>query len=248
MSLHIAAEHLKSQGRGPDDQLVHMSSNEVRGLAALAKAHGGQLSTNPKTGLPEAGFLDSILPTVIGVGADILTGGALTPLEIGLGVGGVTALATGNLGQGLMAGLGAYGGAGLSGSLGSMGAGASMEEASKQALQQQQDIASKSIAGGAGVDQAAAAKQVITGMTNLPPDVSAQLQTAIDQGGDVNQMGVHRLQCFGAQPQSVHHAGGVVLQQYVATRGKFSRQCNPFGLFQIEHDAFFRLPQHCVQF
>ena len=30
MSLHIAAEHLKSQGRGPDDQLVHMSSNEVR--------------------------------------------------------------------------------------------------------------------------------------------------------------------------------------------------------------------------
>jgi len=122
MSLAHTAEYLKKHGRGPDDQLVHMSSNELRGLQKLAKSTGGSLTVNPHTGLPEAGFLDAILPTVIGVGLDIATGGAATPLEIGLGVGGLDTLMTGNLGQGLMAGLGAYGGAGLSGALGSMGA------------------------------------------------------------------------------------------------------------------------------
>jgi len=66
MSLHHAAQHLKAQGRGPDDQLIHMSGSEVAGLQSLAMAHGGSLTINPTTGLPEAGFLDNILPTVIG--------------------------------------------------------------------------------------------------------------------------------------------------------------------------------------
>jgi hypothetical protein len=42
-----------------------MSGKEVAGLQALAMAHGGSLTINPKTGLPEAGFLDDILPVVI---------------------------------------------------------------------------------------------------------------------------------------------------------------------------------------
>jgi hypothetical protein len=49
---------MAAQGRGPDSQLVHMSPREVAGLQALAKASGGSLTTNPQTGLPEAGFLD----------------------------------------------------------------------------------------------------------------------------------------------------------------------------------------------
>ena len=65
MSLEVAAKHLAEQGRGPDDHLVHMSGKEVAGLQALAMAHGGSLTINPKTGLPEAGFLDDILPVVM---------------------------------------------------------------------------------------------------------------------------------------------------------------------------------------
>jgi len=118
MSLQIAAQHLASRGRGPDTQLVHMAPQEVAGLHALAKAHGGSLTTNPDTGLPEAGFLSSILPMVIG-GALAATGiGA--PLAAAM-VGGGYGLATGSLSKGLMAGMGAFGGAGLAGGL--MGAG-----------------------------------------------------------------------------------------------------------------------------
>jgi hypothetical protein len=123
MSLAILADHMASKGRGPDSMLVHMSPREVRGLQALAKQHGGTLTVNPETGLPEAGFLDKLLPTILGVGATILSGGTITPLMAGLGVGAVQAARTGDLGKGLMAGLGAYGGAGLAESF--MGAGAS---------------------------------------------------------------------------------------------------------------------------
>lgn len=123
MSLQLAAQHLASRGRGPDSMLVHMAPSEVRGLQALARAHGGTLSTNPDTGLPEAGFLRKLLPTLIGAALTPLTGGLINPMTAGLLVGGGTALATGDLKKGLLAGLGAYGGAGLSSSI--MGAGAS---------------------------------------------------------------------------------------------------------------------------
>jgi hypothetical protein len=42
--------------------LVHMTPREVQGLQGLAMAHGGSLSINPQTGLPEAGILDLVLP------------------------------------------------------------------------------------------------------------------------------------------------------------------------------------------
>lgn len=118
MSLKQAAQHLAAQGRGPDRTLVHMSPREVAGLQAIAKAHGGSLTINPETGLAEAGFLDRMMPTLIGAGLAAATGGtslALTPGMIGMGVGAFETARTGNLGKGLMAGLGAYGGAGLYG-------------------------------------------------------------------------------------------------------------------------------------
>ena len=130
MSLHQAAQHIAAQGRGKDTTLVHMTPNEVRGLQQIAMAAGGSLSVNPSTGLPEAGFLDDMMPMIIGAGLIAATGGAAAPAvmgmsmpaAIGLGVGGVQALRTGNLMDGVKAGLGAYGGAGLAGGL--MGAGA----------------------------------------------------------------------------------------------------------------------------
>jgi hypothetical protein len=140
MSLEIAAKHLASKGRGPDTQLVHMSLGELNSLQELAKAHGGSLSINPDTGLPEAGFLSSILPMVAGAALSFVPG--VGPLMAAGLVGGGTALATGNLNRGLMAGLGAFGGAGLGAGLANLGTGAISqaagaglgEEAAQQAI------------------------------------------------------------------------------------------------------------------
>jgi hypothetical protein len=88
-------------------------------------AHGGSLTINPKTGLPEAGFLSAILPMVAGffLGPAGL-GIASSALGAGAMVGAATGIATGSLSKGLMAGLGAYGGFGLADSLAAAGASA----------------------------------------------------------------------------------------------------------------------------
>lgn len=121
MSLHTLANHIQSAGRGDDKVLVHMTPGEVGGLQSLAMAHGGSLTINPQTGLPEAGFLSSLLPMLAGGALTVMSGGALSPLMAAGLVGGGTAVATGSLKKGLMAGLGAYGGAGLGAGLSSMG-------------------------------------------------------------------------------------------------------------------------------
>jgi hypothetical protein len=119
MSLHTLAHHLQSAGRGDDKVLVHMTPGEVSGLQSLAMAHGGSLTINPQTGLPEAGFLKKLLPTIAGFGLSMIPG--VGPLMAAGIVGGGTALATGSLSKGLMAGLGAYGGAGLGAGLAKTG-------------------------------------------------------------------------------------------------------------------------------
>jgi hypothetical protein len=108
-----------------------MAPNEVAGLQAIAKAHGGSLTVNPHTGLAEAGFLSSILPTL--AGAALASTGIGAPMAA-LMVGGGYGLAKGDLKAGLMAGLGAYGGAGLGGGLETMGSQAAGEQAGAQSL------------------------------------------------------------------------------------------------------------------
>lgn len=117
--LASAAQHVQDQGRKGDSMLVHMSPDEVRGLQAIAMQHGGSLTVNPKTGLVEANFLKSILPVIAGAALAPFTGGASMAALL---VGGGTALMTGSLEKGLMAGLGAFGGASLAGSLSAAGA------------------------------------------------------------------------------------------------------------------------------
>ena len=105
------AQSLANQGRYGDSMLVHMSPREVGGLQSLARLNGKSLTVNPQTGMPEAFSLESFLPTIAGA--------ALTPV---LGpaapfvVGGLYGLASGSLEKGLLAGLGAYGGASMAGS------------------------------------------------------------------------------------------------------------------------------------
>jgi hypothetical protein len=112
-----------------------MAPSEVNALQTVAKAHGGSLTVNPDTGLPEAGFLSSILPMIAGAGLSMVSGGALSPMMAGLITGGVTGAATGSLKKGLMAGMGAYGGAGLGGALAGAGASAANTAASNALLE-----------------------------------------------------------------------------------------------------------------
>jgi hypothetical protein len=121
--LHSLASSMAAQGRYGDSTLVHMAPEEVHGLNALAHAHGaGGLTINPQTGLPEAFSLKKIfksaLPMILGAVLTPLTGGLINPFTASALVGGGTALATGSLKKGLMAGLSAYGGASLAGATG----------------------------------------------------------------------------------------------------------------------------------
>ena len=115
------AQGLASLGRNNDSMLVHMTPGEVKGLQALAMAHGGSLTINPQTGLPEAGFLSSILPMIAGFALGP-AGLGLTAMQAGLASAAIGTVATGSLKQGIMAGLGAYGGAGLGQGLMAQGA------------------------------------------------------------------------------------------------------------------------------
>ena len=67
-------------------------------------------------------FLSAMLPTIAGAGLMAVSGGAINPMTAGLIMGGLQTARTGSLNKGLMAGLGAYGGAGLASGL--VGAGA----------------------------------------------------------------------------------------------------------------------------
>lgn len=114
MSLHQLAKHVQAEGRGEDTELIHMTPSEIKGLQALAMRHGGSLTINPKTGLPEAGFLSKILPSVVGGAVGVMT---MNPMA-GAAVGGAMGMAMngGSLKSGIMSGIGAYG-------MGSLGAG-----------------------------------------------------------------------------------------------------------------------------
>jgi hypothetical protein len=132
MSLHVAAKHLASKGRDGDTELVHMTKGEIGGLQALALAHGGSLSINPDTGLVEASFLKRILPMVAGAGLMLIPG--VGPLAAAGMVGGFETLRTGDISKGLMAGLGAYGGAGLAQGLAGAAGSAATEASAANAL------------------------------------------------------------------------------------------------------------------
>ena len=94
-SLKDAADKVQSAGRDGDTMLAHINPFE----AEMLKRMGGQGTINPETGLPEFGWLKSILGTVISVGASLLLGPAgfalTSPLVAGAIGGGLSALVTG---------------------------------------------------------------------------------------------------------------------------------------------------------
>jgi len=133
LQMQPVAAGLASLGRGGDSTLMHISPRELAGLQALALRHGGSLTINPHTGLYEAfklkNLIKAALPAAAGFAMNALIpgSGALatflkSPMGAGLTIGGLRALTSGSLEKGLMAGLGAYGGAGLGAGFANIGA------------------------------------------------------------------------------------------------------------------------------
>lgn len=133
------AEHISRHGRKGDTTLVHMAPSEVDALQQLAEKHGTSLTINPHTGLPEANPLLAILPMLAGAAGEALLPASMASMAswgIPLLTGGITAGVTGDLGKGLLAGLGAWGGAGLArGLVGTGGLAGLLGFGTKQAAQ-----------------------------------------------------------------------------------------------------------------
>ena len=167
MSLAVLADHMASKGRGPDSMLIHMSPREVQGLQALAMKHGGSLTINPETGLPEAGFLDKLLPAIIGFAVTAATG--LPAWQVGLGVGAVETARTGDLGRGISAGLGAYGGGSLGVGLSEAGASTIGAAEAAKGLTMTPELASELQIAGEGAKDTLLQQQVTDRMAAATP-------------------------------------------------------------------------------
>jgi hypothetical protein len=180
MSLKKAAEEVRRAGRGKDTELVHFTKREVNAMEGLAKAAGGGLTRNPKTGMVEAGFLDSLLPTLLGFGANMLLPGS------GAVVGGLTGAMQNKenpLMGAVLGGMGGYGGGQFAQGLQGMGSSAVSPELLAQAnsaadpinaLAQAKDFAS------------ASSMQAPTGFDAVKAGVQ---NTMANPSGLMNQMG-----------------------------------------------------------
>ena len=147
MSLHNLAHHMAGYGRNGDSMLMHVTPDEVQGLQRLAMAQGGSLTINPHTGLPEANIFSQAWKKIKPIAAPLaglalnyfvpglgtMMGGISNAAAAGLTVGGIGGLATGSLSKGLMAGLGAYGGANIGSTLSGLGESAATNAAAQQA-------------------------------------------------------------------------------------------------------------------
>jgi hypothetical protein len=109
---NYAGMNPQDYGRMGDSMLVHMNPREVAGLQSLARSQGTSLTVNPQTGYPEAFNLSSLLPLIAGFALGP-AGIGMTAAQAGLATAALGTAATGSLKKGIMAGLGAYGGAGL---------------------------------------------------------------------------------------------------------------------------------------
>lgn len=143
--MQALAQGLASLGRNGDSMLVHMTPKEVQGLQQLALAKGGSLTTNPHTGLPEAGFLQDILPGAAALAANFFMPG-IGALGTGL-VSGITSyLTTKDPGRALTSGLLSGGLSSLMGGISDVGE-KSILDAASNAANQTGDLAARNVMG-----------------------------------------------------------------------------------------------------
>ena len=171
------ANELQNMGRGEDSMLVHMTPDEVNSLQGLAMAAGGSLTINPQTGLPEAGWLGKLLPTILG--AALAATGVGAPLAAGI-VGAGQFARTGSLKKGLMAGLGAFGGAGLAGMA---GLGGSISNNALGLLSDKAGFFGANMGAGAIVPSTLTGAGVSSGVTTTAPTLGGAAPSAATTGG-----------------------------------------------------------------
>jgi len=180
------ADMLSRAGRGDDTMLMHVTPEEVQGLASLAP---GMMTINPETGLPEAGWFRNLLGTaapflmamIPGIGplaagalggatGSLIKGGDLKDAMLG----GITGLAGGALMKGLSgAGADVIAGEAATGALAS-------PEAFGQAMQGVGPEGFADIAVKSGVD-ANAFQQAVSGGMN-PSDYLSTVATPTQIG------------------------------------------------------------------
>lgn len=123
------ASLIASYGRGEDTMLLHVTPDELAALQGIATLHGGSLTINPITGLPEMGFLSKLwkgvkkaLPAIVGIAANVFVPG-ISAVTTGLLVGGTSAVVNKSLKRGLVDGFTAGVFSGLAKGIGSLGTG-----------------------------------------------------------------------------------------------------------------------------
>ena len=115
------AKRVQQQGRNGDTMLVHMNPDEYNAMVQLGGLGGlvqNGVTINPETGLPEMFSFKNILPTLVGVAGAAF---GLPTWAVALGTGAPTAITTGDIGKGILAGLGSYALGSLFGDVGASG-------------------------------------------------------------------------------------------------------------------------------
>lgn len=217
MNTPAVAQNLASRGRNGDTTLVHMTPDEVQGLQALAMAQGGSLTINPETGLPEASFLSdtfkAIAPTLIGAGLTYFTG--MPAWAAGLTVGGAEAVRQDDLGAGIMAGLGAYGGAGAVKGLAGMGA----AQTGKSLAGNVDPTALSELGGGMVKNTAGGTGSVFPGMQGGPGVLGGETIVGSASTPGAGTTGSLFNSNYGAAPTSVTSAPVEIIDNSTYARG-----------------------------
>lgn len=154
------ARALAGYGRYGDNNLVHVSDQELRGIERLT---GKKLTRNPDTGLPEAFSLSSLIPIAAGIGGTIIGGPMGGALASGIASGGLAAAegksAQEALTKGLVSGVTSYAGGELMTGVADAAGKAAAETAAQTASQTAAQGAAQSAAqAGSGVGSAVTAE------------------------------------------------------------------------------------------
>ena len=167
------ARALAGYGRHGDNNLLHVSDQELRGIELLS---GKKFTRNPDTGLPEAFNWSSLIPVAAGVAGTVLSGG--NPL-VGAAAAGATSAGKAKiegksneqaLTQGLISGVTSYAGGQLMAGVPEAAAQAGFDAAAQSAAQSGTQAATQTATQGAAQAGTEAASQAAT-QTGLAPIV-----------------------------------------------------------------------------
>jgi len=164
------ARGLAGYGRNGDNNLVHVSDQELRGIEQLT---GRKFTRNPDTGLPEAFNFSSLIPVVAGIAGTVLSGGnpIVGAAASGLASAGVAKASGGStedaLTKGLISGVTSYAGSSLLSGVGEAAGAGLADGGTKVATEGAAQGATQAATQGAGGLTSGGVGEAISGMPNL---------------------------------------------------------------------------------